>query len=131
MSTSCAAPPARAELEALIAGLEQWLAPGLGGISRLDQLGRLDLTVVLLERLHGRARARLEEGPPTQRPVPSGVRRRLACQPRKPPVLAVKLQELFGLAETPRVCWAEVAVTLHLLSPAGRPMQVTRDLRRF
>src|SRR3546814_21108178 len=48
-----------------------------------------------------------------------------------PPVLAVKLQELFGLADTPRIADGRVALTVHLLSPAGRPLQVTRDLRRF
>ena len=56
---------------------------------------------------------------------------RLDYTPGRPPVLAVKLQELFGLAETPRVCWGEVPVTLHLLSPARRPVQVTTDLSGF
>ena len=63
--------------------------------------------------------------------MPSGARRRLAYGPGEPPVLAVKLQEMFGLGETPRVCGGEVPVTLHLLSPAGRPLQVTRDLQGF
>jgi ATP-dependent helicase HrpB len=117
--------------EALMAGLEEWLAPSLAGVTRLDQLARLDLAGLLLARLDWRSRPRLEDGAPTHLQVPSGARRRLAYRPGEPPVLAVKLQELFGLAETPRVCWGEVPVTLHLLSPAGRPMQVTRDLRGF
>lgn len=117
--------------QTLMADLEGWLGPHLLGVTRLAHLARLDLTALLRDRLDGRARARLEEGAPTHLAVPSGARRPLAYSPGEPPVLAVKLQELFGLAETPTVCWGEVPVTLHLLSPAGRPIQVTRDLRGF
>ncbi|MHB8678638.1 MAG: ATP-dependent helicase C-terminal domain-containing protein, partial [Rudaea sp.] len=60
-----------------------------------------------------------------------GSHKRLTYEPGKPPVLAVKLQELFGLADTPRIANGKVAVTLHLLSPAQRPIQVTQDLRGF
>jgi len=63
--------------------------------------------------------------------VPSGQPRRLEYPDGEPPVLAVKLQELFGLADTPRVGGGRVPVTLHLLSPAGRPIQVTQDLKGF
>ncbi|HEX7816030.1 ATP-dependent helicase C-terminal domain-containing protein, partial [Dyella sp.] len=63
--------------------------------------------------------------------VPSGMTRRLEYAPDEPPVLAVKLQELFGLADTPRIAGGRVPVTLHLLSPAGRPIQVTQDLKGF
>ena len=63
--------------------------------------------------------------------VPSGSRIRIDYVPGEPPVLAVKLQELFGLGETPRVCWGEVPVNLHLLSPARRPVQITSDLASF
>ncbi len=115
--------------------LAEWLAPWLVGMMRLDHLQRLDLVAVLQPLVQaaigGDWRRRLEEGAPTHVQVPSGARRRLAYVPGEPPVLAVKLQEMFGLADTPRVCWGEVAATLHLLSPAGRPMQVTRDLRSF
>ncbi len=120
---------------ALSATLGEWLAPWLAGMTRLEHLQRLDLVAVLQSPLQaavaGDWRRRLEEGAPTHVQVPSGARRRLAYAPGEPPVLAVKLQEMFGLADTPRVCWGEVPVTLHLLSPAGRPMQVTRDLRSF
>ena len=68
--------------------------------------------------------------PPTIR-VPSGMERRIVYAPGEPPVLAVKLQELFGLADTPRIAGGRVPLTLHLLSPAGRPIQVTQDLRSF
>jgi len=63
--------------------------------------------------------------------VPSGSRLKLRYKPGEPPVLAVRLQEMFGLADTPRVCWGEVPVLLHLLSPAHRPIQVTQDLHGF
>jgi len=55
----------------------------------------------------------------------------LHYQPPEPPVLAVKLQELFGLVDTPRLAEGRVPVILHLLSPAQRPIQITRDLRSF
>ncbi|MBS1224497.1 MAG: hrpB, partial [Proteobacteria bacterium] len=62
---------------------------------------------------------------------PSGSRLRLRYAPGEPPVLAVKLQELFGLADTPCIADGRIPVTLHLLSPAQRPIQVTQDLRGF
>jgi ATP-dependent helicase HrpB len=63
--------------------------------------------------------------------VPSGSRLRIEYAPGESPVLAVKLQEMFGCADTPRVAFGRVPVTLHLLSPARRPIQVTQDLRGF
>ena len=82
------------------------------------------------------ARQAIEQLAPTRMVVPSGMERRIEYAlgddgvPASP-VLAVKLQELFGLADTPRIAEGRVAVTLHLLSPAGRPLQVTQDLRSF
>jgi ATP-dependent helicase HrpB len=111
--------------------LEEWLGPFLIDITRLDHLKRLDLLSALKSRLDWNQARRLEEGAPTHLAVPSGSRLRLEYQPGNPPVLAVKLQEMFGLAETPRVGWGKVPVTLHLLSPARRPIQVTQDLRGF
>ena len=119
----------------LLATLDEWLGPHLRGVTRLDHLGRVDLAGALRGTLHaalgGNWQRRLDEAAPTHVTVPSGARRRLAYGPGEPPVLAVKLQEMFGLGETPRVCGGEVPVTLHLLSPAGRSLQVTRDLRGF
>ena len=117
--------------EALAAGLDAWLAPWLEGVTRRDQLARVDLAAALAALLPWERRARLEEGAPVQVRVPSGALRRLQYAPGQPPVLAVKLQELFGSADGPRVAWGRIAVTLHLLSPAGRPIQVTQDLRSF
>src|SRR5699024_7984798 len=74
---------------------------------------------------------RLDALAPERIPVPSGQQRRIEYAAGQEPVLAVKLQELFGLAETPRIADGRVPLTLHLLSPAGRPLQVTRDLRGF
>jgi ATP-dependent helicase HrpB len=116
---------------ALLEGLEEWLGPELSGVTRLDHLARLDLLAPLQRQVGRDGLRRLDAGAPTHLSVPSGARRRLAYLPGEPPVLAVKLQELFGLADSPRVSWGEVPVILHLLSPAGRPIQVTADLRGF
>jgi ATP-dependent helicase HrpB len=85
----------------------------------------------LLAQLDYRQRQALDELAPTHLVMPSGSRIRLDYCQGELPVLAVKLQELFGLAETPMVSGGRVAVLLHLLSPAGRPLQVTRDLKGF
>ena len=74
---------------------------------------------------------RLDQLAPTHITVPSGSRLRLDYSPSGPPVLAVRLQEMFGCQETPRVAGGRVPVMLHLLSPAKRPMQVTQDLGGF
>ena len=73
----------------------------------------------------------LDREAPERLEVPSGSRIKLAYEPGRPPVLAARIQELFGLAETPRVAAGRVPVLLHLLAPNGRPQQVTHDLRSF
>ncbi|MDH3514355.1 MAG: ATP-dependent helicase HrpB, partial [Gammaproteobacteria bacterium] len=111
--------------------LADWLAPWLDGMTRRDHLARLDMRAILQSRLDWDMGRRLEEGAPTQLEVPSGSKLHLEYIPGEFPVLKVKLQEMFGLADTPRVAWGKVPVTLHLLSPAQRPIQVTQDLRGF
>jgi len=111
--------------------LDDWLAPWLDGLTRREHLLRLNLAAALHSLLDGRLRARLNEMAPTHLQAPSGSRLRLHYTPDQPPVLAVKLQELFGLADTPRIADGRIPVTLHLLSPAQRPIQVTQDLRGF
>ncbi len=111
--------------------LAEWLGPYLDGMSRRDHLARLDLLTILKARLDWDMGRRLEEGAPTHLEVPSGSHLRLEYIPGESPVLRVKLQEMFGLADTPRVAWGKIPVTLHLLSPAQRPIQVTQDLRGF
>ncbi|MFZ5863966.1 MAG: ATP-dependent helicase HrpB [Nitrospirota bacterium] len=111
--------------------LSDWLGPFLDKITRREQLDRIDMLAALNTRLDWKQRQKLGEGAPTHLTVPSGSRVRLEYRPNESPVLAVKLQEMFGLADTPRVAWGRVPVTLHLLSPARRPIQVTQDLRGF
>jgi len=116
---------------ALLDALEHWLAPHLAGKTRLESLAAASLGEALGARLDYAQRRALDELAPETLTVPSGSARRLHYEPGKPPVLAVKLQELFGLADTPRIAKGRVPVTLHLLSPAQRPIQVTQDLRGF
>ncbi len=111
--------------------LDDWLAPWLDGLTRREHLQRLDLAAALQALLDHRLRARLNVLAPTHLLAPSGSRLRLRYTPGESPVLAVKLQELFGLADTPRIAAGRIPVTLHLLSPAQRPIQVTQDLRGF
>lgn len=115
----------------LVKNLDSWLAPYLVGCSRRDHLAQIDLVAILRTQLDARQVRRLQEGAPTHIVVPSGSRVALAYRPGEAPVLAVKLQEMFGVADTPRVGFGRIPVMLHLLSPARRPVQVTQDLRGF
>ncbi|MEN8170156.1 MAG: ATP-dependent helicase HrpB [Pseudomonadota bacterium] len=118
--------------EILLADLGDWLAPWLNGISRREHLKRLDLKGALQAMLGWDRQQQLGQLAPTHLTVPSGSRKKLQYRvDGTPPVLAVKLQELFGLAQTPALAGGEVAVMLHLLSPAQRPIQVTQDLASF
>lgn len=117
--------------DALLASLEQWLAPYLAGVTRRAHLAGLNLMEALLARLDWRQRQALDELAPTHLTVPSGSRLPLDYQSGDVPVLAVRLQEMFGAADTPTIAGGKVQVLLHLLSPARRPVQVTRDLRSF
>ncbi|MFP7723431.1 ATP-dependent helicase HrpB [Lysobacter sp. A3-1-A15] len=121
---------------ALLASLDAWLAPALAGKTRLDALGESAFADALKTLLDWSQRSRVDALAPTRIAVPSGQQRQIEYAvdvdgTPQPPVLAVKLQELFGLADTPRIAQGRVPVTLHLLSPAGRPLQVTQDLRGF
>ncbi len=116
---------------ALLAGLEDWLAPYLSGMTRRAHLANLDLMDALLSRLDWKQRQALDELAPTHLTVPSGSRVPLDYQSGEVPVLAVRLQEMFGATDTPTVAAGKVQVLLHLLSPARRPVQVTRDLKGF
>ena len=115
----------------LAATLSEWLEPYLDGVTRREHLRRLDLSAILKNQLEWPLPAQLDSLAPTHLRVPSGSRLKLDYSPGQPPVLAVKLQEMFGLADTPRIADGRVPVTLHLLSPARRPIQVTQDLRGF
>ncbi|MCP9337101.1 ATP-dependent helicase HrpB [Stutzerimonas xanthomarina] len=116
--------------DALLARLEDWLLPYLGKVSRLAHFAQLDLKAMLATLLSWPLPQRLDEMAPVSIGVPSGSRVRLDYS-ESPPVLAVRLQELFGLADTPRIAGGRQPVKLHLLSPARRPVQVTQDLASF
>ena len=116
---------------ALLATLEDWLGPYLAGKTRRAHLADLDIHAALLARLDWKARQALDELAPTHLTVPSGSRVPIDYQSGDVPVLAVRLQEMFGATDTPRIAGGKVQVLLHLLSPARRPLQVTRDLKSF
>ena len=117
--------------EALLGEAEEWLLPFLAGMKSLDDLQRLDLREALLSRVPWEARARLERWAPTHLEVPSGSRIPVDYSNPRAPALAVRLQEVFGLTQTPRIAGGRVALTMRLLSPAHRPVQVTGDLASF
>ncbi|HEU5171084.1 MAG TPA: ATP-dependent helicase HrpB [Gemmatimonadales bacterium] len=117
--------------EVLMERLEEWLGPELAGVRRRDQLARVDLAAALPRLLDPRQRRTLDELAPTQVEVPSGSRIAIDYSDADAPVLPVRLQEVFGWRETPRIAGGRVPLTLHLLSPAQRPVQVTRDLAGF
>jgi ATP-dependent helicase HrpB len=115
---------------ALGAGLATWLGPHLGGMQRLRDLARLDLAAILRGCLTWPQARQLEELAPTHFQVPSGSHIPIDYG-QDAPVLAVRLQELFGATRTPAVAGGRQPLLLHLLSPAGRPVQVTQDLAGF
>jgi len=115
----------------LLNSVDCWLAPYLTGKRSLDALSADELAQALAALFDYEQRRTLDAQAPESLTVPSGQQRRLDYAPDEPPVLAVKLQELFGLADTPRIGGGRIPVILHLLSPAGRPIQVTQDLKGF
>ncbi|MEQ1692678.1 MAG: ATP-dependent helicase HrpB [Gemmatimonas sp.] len=117
--------------DALAATLDDWLAPHIHGLKRWSELASLDWAEILLATVPWAQRAALDRLAPTHLDVPSGSRIALDYSDPAAPVLAVKLQEVFGWSTTPMLCDGRVPVTLHLLSPAQRPVQVTRDLAGF
>lgn len=117
--------------ETLLRTLETWLGPFVSGMTTLSAVTRLDLSAPLHARLTYEQHKRLDQLAPTHLTVPSGSRLRLDYSPSDPPVLAVRLQEMFGCQDTPRVAGGTVPVMLHLLSPAKRPVQVTQNLGGF
>ncbi|MCX2918664.1 ATP-dependent helicase HrpB [Stenotrophomonas rhizophila] len=122
---------------ALLATLPTWLTPAFNGRTRLDALDESTLGEALKSPLPWAQRQLIDRHAPVRITVPSGMERPIhyaldadGVTPQAP-VLAVKLQELFGLSDTPRIADGRIPLTLHLLSPGGRPLQVTQDLRNF
>jgi ATP-dependent helicase HrpB len=116
--------------DALLASLEDWLAPWLESVTRREHLARVKLGDALHGLLDWNRQRRLDELVPTHVVVPSGSRIAVDYSGAAPS-LAVKLQEVFGWMESPRLAGGRVPLTLELLSPARRPVQVTRDLASF
>lgn len=111
-----------------------WLSPWLEGISRRAQFSGIDLRAALHSLLSWPLPERLEHDAPQRLHLPSGSSAKIDYMPvlrGEQPVLAVKLQEMFGQADTPRLANGRIVVMVHLLSPAGRALQVTSDLRHF
>ena len=115
----------------LLQHLPLWLGPFLPGITRRAQFRQIDLAAALHALLPWDLQKKLERQAPTHVEVPSGSRVRIDYTAPGGPVLAVKLQEMFGCAATPCIAGGRIPLTLHLNSPAGRPLQVTRDLAGF
>lgn len=116
--------------EKLMDSLEEWLGPYASGMTRLEHLKGIDMKAAMLGLLSWDERESLERLAPSHIMVPSGSRIAIDYSGERP-VLAVRLQEMFGLASTPAIAGGKVKLLLHLLSPAGRPMQVTDDLAGF
>ncbi|AVT33897.1 ATP-dependent helicase HrpB [Plantactinospora sp. BC1] len=116
---------------ALLDRADEWLGPELAGARRRADLARIDVSAALRRLLPWPEAARLDELAPERLVVPSGSRHRVDYSDPAAPVLAVKLQETFGWRDVPRIADGRVPVLLHLLSPAGRPVAVTRDLASF
>ena len=117
--------------QALLDTLEAWLGPFVQGMRSLHQVRGLNLTEALQSLLSWEQRKHLDRLAPSHLMVPSGSQIRLDYEAGERPVLAVKLQEMFGCRDTPLVGGGTVPVIIHLLSPAGRPVQVTQDLASF
>lgn len=116
---------------ALLASLEEWLLPFLVGMQRWSDLKKLQLTAALNSLLNYQQQQQLNSLAPTALTIPTGQSVRLDYTAENGPVLAAKLQALFGWLETPTVAAGKVAVVTHLLSPAQRPLAVTADLANF
>ncbi|GIQ70219.1 ATP-dependent helicase HrpB [Xylanibacillus composti] len=117
--------------EALLDDAQHWLLPHLYGRKSRGDLHHLSMDQALEAMLSWPQRAALEEQAPTHLTVPSGSRIPIDYSNPDQPVLAVRLQEMFGLAQTPRIANGRQPLLLHLLSPAQRPVQVTTDLASF
>lgn len=108
-----------------------WLAPRLAGVRRREDIARIPVADALLHLLSWPQRAKLDELVPSHFVTPSGFRARIDYSNPASPVLAARMQDLFGLTQTPRVLAGVVPLTIQLLAPNQRPVQVTQDLASF
>ncbi|MCT4713541.1 ATP-dependent helicase HrpB [Enterobacteriaceae bacterium H18W14] len=117
--------------EALLRDLEDWLLPEMNGVHSLRALKNIDLSRAIHNWLGWSQRQRLDSALPTHYTVPTGSQIAIRYDEDNPPVLAVRMQEMFGEAQTPAIAEGRVPLVLELLSPAQRPLQITRDLTAF
>lgn len=117
--------------EALLASLEDWLAPYLAGISRKAHLDRLDMHQIIQSMIPHELARKMDRLAPVRIEVPSGADVRIDYETEGDPVLRVRLQEMFGLAKTPAIAEGRSPLRIELLSPAGRPLAVTQSLETF
>jgi len=118
--------------EALLNSLEQWLSPYLENISKRSELEKLDLNTILTSTLEWELQGKLDRLAPKRMEVPSDSMIQLHySKDGADPVMEVRLQELFGLLETPTINEGRTKILIHLLSPGYKPVQVTQDLRSF
>ncbi|WP_373225844.1 ATP-dependent helicase HrpB [Enterobacter cloacae complex sp. ESBL7] len=117
--------------ETLLATLERWLLPQMSGVHSLRALKALDVKTALQNLLDWSLRQRLDSELPGHYTVPTGSRIAVRYHEDNPPALAVRMQEMFGEATTPSIAEGRVPLVLELLSPAHRPLQITRDLGAF
>ncbi|MDG1438306.1 MAG: ATP-dependent helicase HrpB [Emcibacteraceae bacterium] len=116
--------------EWLLANLEEWLGPYVDGILNKAALSKLDITQIIMNTLDYNNQQKLNKLVPTHIRVPSGSNIAINYE-NEPPTLEVKLQEMFGATESPSILNGKVPLTVHLLSPARRPLQITTDLKGF
>ncbi len=116
--------------QTLLADMNQWLLPYIEGIRRFSELRKVNITELLTQQLSWEQRQAIERLAPTHIDVPSGSRIPVNYHDPLRPFIAVRLQELFGCLTTPTIGY-NTPLTIHLLSPAGRPVQVTNDLNSF
>jgi ATP-dependent helicase HrpB len=117
--------------DALAAQGEAWLVPALSDKTSLKEFSSGDLSDALMTLLPWQLRARLEREAPTHFEAPTGTMLAIDYEAEQGPTIAVRLQELFGLNAHPSIAKGAVPLVLELLSPAHRPVQVTRDLPGF
>ena len=115
----------------LLGTLDLWLVPFLRGVTRRSHLARLDLLAILKSLFSNTQLREVDRLAPARFEVPAGSHLTLDYSSGAQPVLAVKLQEMFGQTSTPMIAGGRIPLLVHLLSPAGRPLAVTRDLHSF
>jgi ATP-dependent helicase HrpB len=116
---------------ALADATTEWLAPFLAGKTKVSEIGADDLGAALDTLLPWQLKRRLDDGAPTHFEAPTGNRHAIDYETTGAPALHIRVQELFGLTQHPSIAHGRLPLTLHLLSPAHRPMQITRDLPGF